>query len=340
MRHGMGVALAVGLSAAAAAGGEPATDVVATAGGISITAAQLDEAVGSKLFPLETEAYNRKVQILDDLVDERLEGEEAASRKVPLEDLLKAEVEGKAPPVTDAEVATAYDRLKGRLPADKSEDELKALIAADLKRRREEVRHREFRRELRARAGVRLFLDPPRLQVGEGGDPSKGPKDAPVTVIEFSDFQCPYCGKVAPVLKRLEETYGDKLRLVFRNYPLPMHAQAPKAAEAAACARDQDRFWEMHDRLFAHQDKLQVADLKAAAAELGLDPQAFGECLDSGKHEAAWKEDQKEGESYGVSATPWFFINGRALSGAQPYESFARVIDDEVQRRLPAPRAN
>jgi predicted DsbA family dithiol-disulfide isomerase len=341
MKLAVGVAVVwVAFAVAAAAEEEGPGAVVATAKGLAITEADLDAAVGSKLFSLETEAYNRKLKVLDDLIETRLEAQEAVARKISVDELVKTEVSDKTAPVSDADVNATYDRVKSRLPAGKTEAELKSLIAAQMRQRHEEARRREFHRELREKAGIRVLLDPPRLSVAEGGDPSKGPKDAPVTMIEFSDFQCPYCGRVAPVLKQLEDKYGDKLRLVFRNYPLPMHPQAPKAAEAAACAGDQDKFWEMHDRLFAQQDKLQVADLKAAAAELGLDAKAFDACLDSGKHEAAWKDDQKEGDGYGVSATPWFFINGRALSGAQPYENFARVIDDELQRREPPPKAN
>jgi predicted DsbA family dithiol-disulfide isomerase len=338
MKLAVGVAV-VWVATAVGAGAEGPGPVVATAKGLAITEADLDAALGSKLFSLETEAYNRKLQVLDDLIDTRLEAQEAVARKISVDELVKAEVSDKTPPVSDADVNATYERVKSRLPAGKTEAELKSLIATEMRQRQEEARRREFHRELREKAGIRVLLDPPRLSVAEGG-PSKGPKDAPVTMIEFSDFQCPYCGRVAPILKRLEDKYGDKLRLVFRNFPLPMHSQAPKAAEAAACAGDQDKFWEMHDRLFAQQDKLQVADLKASAVELGLDAKAFDECLDSGKHEAVWKDDQKEGDAYGVSATPWFFINGRALSGAQPYENFARVIDDELQRREPSPKAN
>jgi predicted DsbA family dithiol-disulfide isomerase len=280
----------------------------------------------------ETEGYNQKVKVIGQLIDQRLERDEAAARNVTVEALEKTEIEEKAAPVAEADVNATYERVKARV-SDKSEAELKALIGADLKRRNEQLRRNEFLRGLRAKTPTRILLDPPRLDVADGGAPSKGPKGAPVTMIEFSDFQCPYCGRSAPIVKRLEEAYGDKLRLVFRNYPLSIHPQAPKAAEAAACARDQDKFWEMHDRLFAHQDKLQVADIKAAAAEIGLDPKAFEECLDSGRHEDLWKADQKEADGYGVSATPWFFVNGRAMSGAQPYENFAQVIDDELLRR-------
>src|SRR5271169_4099797 len=290
----------------AARAGQP-RNVVATAGGAAITAEELSEAVGAKLCAVETDAYDRKVQVLYELIDKHLETQEAGRRRIPVDDLVKIEVEDKVPPVPDSDVNAAYERVKARF-ADKPEAELKKLIADDLKRQHQRERQEEFHRELRSKAGTRILFEPPRVSVNDGGDLAKGPKDAPVTVLEFSDFQCPYCGRVEPALKRIEESYRDKIRLVFRNYPLPMHPLAPKAAEAAACAADQGKFWDMHDHIFAHQNKLEIADLKASAVEIGLDPQAFGECLDSGRHEADWRSDQKAGDAYGVQATPWFFI--------------------------------
>jgi protein-disulfide isomerase len=307
-------------------------NVAATIGGAPITVGELDEAIGNRLLAMRTEEWNARLRILHDLIGERLLAQEAAARKLTVEELLKAEVSAKAAPVTDAEVNSTYENVKERFK-DKPEAELKPLIAENLRQQREQVRRGEYLRELRDRAGVRVLLDPPRASISDGGGASKGPKDAPVTIVEFSDFQCPYCARVLPAVKKLEETYGDKLRVVFRHYPLPIHPNAPKAAEAAACAQDQGKFWEMHDKLFSNQQKLQVADLKAAAAELSLDPQVFGQCLDSAQHEALWHADQEQGNAYGVSGTPAFFINGRFLSGAQPYENFSQVVDDELQRK-------
>jgi protein-disulfide isomerase len=135
---------------------------------------------------------------------------------------------------------------------------------------------------------------------------------------------------VIPTLKKLHESYGDKVRIVFRDLPLQMHPQAPKAAEAAECANEQGKFWEMHDKLFASQQKLQIADLKQHAVDLGLTADAFNQCLDSGKFTASVKQDSEDGARYGLTGTPGFFINGRLLVGAQPYEAFAQVIDEEL----------
>jgi protein-disulfide isomerase len=333
--HGLLLAAALVAPNAPAAdapeGSAPAT-VVATIGGAPVTLGELEEVAAAKLLAIRTEAWNAEVRILHDLVGDRLLAQEAAVRKVSIEELLKTEVSDKVTAVTDAEVSASYEGIKDRYK-EKTETELKGLIADSLRQQREGARRSEYLRELRDRVGVRVFLEPPRATVAEGGGAAKGPKDAPVTIVEFSDFQCPYCARVGPAMKRLEETYGDRLRIVFRNYPLPIHPNAPKAAEAALCARDQGKFWEMHDKLFANQQKLQVADLKTTGAEIGLDPQAFAQCLDSGKHEGALRADEKEGTAYGVSGTPAFFINGRFVSGAQPYENFAQIVDDELQRK-------
>jgi protein-disulfide isomerase len=318
--------------AAAEATDAPPATVVATIGGAPVTLGELEEVAAGKLLPIRTEAWNAEVRILHDLVGDRLLAQEAAARKLSVDALLKAEVSDKVPAVTDAEVDASYEAIKDRYK-EKTEAELKGLIGDSLRQQREAARRSEYLRELRDRVGVRVFLEPPRAAVAEGGGASKGPKDAPVTIVEFSDFQCPYCARVTPAMKRLEDTYGDRLRIVFRNFPLPIHPNAPKAAEAALCAQDQGKFWEMHDKLFANQEKLQVADLKTTGAEIGLDPQAFAECLDSGRHADALRADAAQATAYGVSGTPAFFINGRYLSGAQPYENFAQIVDDELQRK-------
>jgi len=159
-------------------------------------------------------------------------------------------------------------------------------------------------------------------------DPSKGPENAPITIVEFSDFQCPFCAKAAPVVQQIVDTYGDKVRIVYRDFPLSsIHPDAQKAAEAAECADDQGKFWEFHDLLYANQDKMSVNDLKQFAKNLGLDSNTFDKCLDSGKHEVEVKKDMQDGINMGVTGTPSFFINGQYLSGAQPFLEFQQIID-------------
>jgi protein-disulfide isomerase len=163
-------------------------------------------------------------------------------------------------------------------------------------------------------------------------EPSLGAPGADVVLVEFSDFQCPYCSRAQPTLRKVRETYGEKVRFVFVDFPLDFHPLAQKAHEAAYCAEDQGKFWPMYDRLFSSEGKLDIANLKAYATELGLDAKAFGTCLDSGKHAERTETAMSEGARNGVTGTPAFFINGRMLVGAQPFESFASVIEDELER--------
>jgi protein-disulfide isomerase len=308
------------------------TDVVAIIAGEPLTARQLEEAAGARLFQLRTQQYQAQRQILDDEIGRRLLEREAAQRKVTVEELLKEEVAAKLSAVTEAEQKAFYEQNKARFGPTPEADALKR-IEAGLSQQRRGERQAAFVESLRAKAGVRVLLEPPRLTVDVAGNPSRGSVDAPITIVEFSDFQCPYCARAIDTIKKVEENYAGKVRLVFRDYPLvQIHPSAARAAEAASCANEQGKFWAMHDVLFQHQDKLGEKDLKQNAADLGLDTAAFDQCLDSGRHGAEWRKDAADAERYGVSSTPAFFINGRLVVGAQPYEAFARVIDEELAR--------
>ena len=160
-----------------------------------------------------------------------------------------------------------------------------------------------------------------------------GNRHALVTLVEFSDFQCPYCGREYPVVERVMKEYEGKVRLVFRHYPLEMHPFAQKAAEAAACAQDQGKFWELHDKMFTNQSKLAVDDLKGYAKAVGMDASKFDKCLDSGEKKALVDDDMKAGSAAGVSGTPAFFINGVFVNGAQPYDQMKQTIDRELSRK-------
>jgi len=180
----------------------------------------------------------------------------------------------------------------------------------------------------------------PVAAVDPKSDHIRGPANAKVTMIEYSDFQCSYCVRARPLVARVREVYGDQVRFAFRHFPLDFHAQAEKAGEGAACAGEQGKFWEMHDLLWTNTAKLQVPDLKVHAATLGLDAAAFATCLDSGRYAHLVESDVEAGQGYGVSGTPAFFVNGRPLVGAQPFDAFAQVIDDELARQgLASPRA-
>jgi protein-disulfide isomerase len=304
---------------------------VAIVGTTPITAAELDKAVGNQLVGLQTEEFETKQRILEKMIADALFAREAIVRGITVEELIRSEIDGKARPVTEADVRTTYENYKPQLQSMPEADALRSVEQA-LRASRVEERRAAFLKTLRSREQVKVLLEPPRVSVTEGDFPTRGPKGAPVTIVEFSDFQCPYCRAVAPTLKELEKRYGDRVRFVFRDFPLDMHKDAARAAEAGACAREQGKFWEMHDWIFAHQGNLGAEQLKGHAGEVGLDQEAFGVCLDSRKFADLWRASSEEGGRYGVSATPTFFINGRVLSGARPLGAFSEIIDDELSR--------
>ncbi len=169
------------------------------------------------------------------------------------------------------------------------------------------------------------------ISVSVDDDPSIGPKDAPITIIEFSDFQCPFCARAAPTVKQILKEYDGKVRFVYRDFPLSFHQNAQKSAEAAECADEQGKFWEYHDKLFENQNALEISNLKQYAKDLGLDSSKFDSCLDSGKYTKEVEKDTEDGQKYGVTGTPAFFINGKLVSGAQPFKNFATIIDSELK---------
>ena len=179
-----------------------------------------------------------------------------------------------------------------------------------------------------------FFVPPADLEEGvrfkaelRGDEPQIGPNDALVTIVEFSDFQCPYCSKGRAVMDQVVAKYGNKVRLVFRDFPLDFHEKAQKAAEAGQCANDQGKFWAMHDWMFDNQQNLDVDSLKNAAKTLGIDSAKFDNCLTSGQHAALVKKNIREGQEAGVRGTPAFFVNGTFLSGALPLDKFSAEID-------------
>jgi protein-disulfide isomerase len=328
-------ALAVAALAAAAAWADDKP--AATVSGEPIPLAAVDELVRAQLMEIRAREHQLRTQALDALIAESLLEKEARARGVSEDALEKAEVLDKAA-VTEAEARAYYEANKARIGS-MPEDEAMKQIRAGLAQQRQGERRAAFARDLRSKYDVKVLLEPYRVSVELGDAPVRGNPAAPVTILEFSDFQCPYCVRARPAVARVREVYGDKVRFAFRHFPLSFHAQAQKAGEAAACAGDQGRFWEMHDRLWANAQKLAVPDLKEHAAALGLDPAAFDKCLDSGRHAGVVERDEEAGQGYGVSGTPAFFVNGRPLVGAQPFEAFQQVIDDELLRAGAAPPA-
>jgi protein-disulfide isomerase len=325
---------AVVLAAPNATAVDPHTPV-ANIGLSTITAGELDESIKDRLkkdqTEYEKEVYEARREGLEQLILRRLISDEAKKKGVDENAYLHDEIESKVPPASEAEAKAFYDKNPDKMGA-QSFDELKGRIVDYLTNQRRSQAAKRYFDDLKAKNSVKIMLtapEEPRVNVAATG-PSKGPANAPVTIVEFSDFQCPFCGRAKGTVDEVMAAYAGKVRLVFRDYPLPFHDKAEKAAEAGACANEQGKFWQMHDYMFTHQETLDVASLKKAARENGIDGTKFDACLDGGKFASQIKANVDAGQAAGVQGTPHFFINGRQLSGAQPIERFKEVIDQEL----------
>ena len=310
--------------------GKGADKVVAEGDGIRVTQAEVDRRAASRLARVRQEEYEARREALEEILAERTLEKEAAARGTTREELLKAEVEAKVPAPGAAEIEAVYQQNRARLGGRTKEDVTPDIERA-LRQQALAARTSAFGKDLQKKAGIRILLDPPRIEVPIPADaPSLGPSSAPVTIVEFSDYQCPYCRRAQPAIDQLLSHYGDKVRFVHRDFPLDNHPRAVPSARAARCAGEQDRFWEYHRDLLTAPGDLGDPDLKARAARVGLDAERFSTCLSSDRHENVVRQGLQDGFQASVSATPTFFINGRMVMGARPFEQLQEVVDAEL----------
>jgi protein-disulfide isomerase len=313
-------------------------EVVATVGSTSVTLAEVDDkaleqpASNFGSAKLSQALYEARRAALDDIVSNRLLDEAAKAQGMERSALIEKEITSKIAPVSDTDVASWYQANQGRLQG-AALDQVRQPIRAFLIQERMQGIRATYIDALKNKTSVKVMLDAPRQKVSSANSASKGSASAPVEIIEFSDFQCPFCLRADPTVRQVLSTYGDRIRFVYRHYPLPNHPMARPAAEAAACAGEQGKFWPYHDLLFANPSKLADADLKQHAASLGLNAAQFNSCVDTHKLQPQIDRDLKDGEEAGVNGTPAFFINGRMISGAQPYEVFKKIIDEELEKK-------
>jgi protein-disulfide isomerase len=338
----MGVALVVGVLLAgsllaplsAAVAGQPQTSpttVVAVVNGKEITEQELLERVRGEILKLEAQMYQARRNGAEELINEYLVEQAARARGLTGEQLVQQEVDAKLGEVTDKEVDDFYAANQGRIR--KPLDEVRPQVRNYLQQNKQNEARRIYLKGLRDKAQVKVYLTPPIVDVSAADAPFKGPRDAPITIVEFSDFQCTECKSVLNVLNQVVERYPDKVKLAFRDFPIAnIHPHAEKAAEAAHCAADQGKFWEFHDLLFDKQDTIPTTDVADYAKALGLEIPTFQACVDGRKYQEKVERNYAAGVKAGVSGTPAFFINGRLLSGAQPFEAFKMVIDEELER--------
>jgi protein-disulfide isomerase len=288
--------------------------VVATIGGQPLKAAMINERLKPIVYQIRLQAYELTRQQADQMVNNMLLLEEARRRQVGPEQIIRTEVSDKVHPPTEAEVAKFYEENKARISG--GLNDVRNQIASYLQENERSRLEEELSARLRKTASIQWLISepaPPVQNVSVDDDPARGPANAPVTIVEFTDFQCPACAAMHPVIEEVLKSYAGKVRLVVRDFPLDRHENARKAAEAANAANAQGKFFEYVALLFKRQQALDVPSLKKYASELGLDRARFDAALDRGTYAAEVKRDVEEGEMYGVGVTPTIFVNGVQL---------------------------
>jgi protein-disulfide isomerase len=315
----------------------PATSVVAQVGDTQITEEQLEkqsaadlERARAGLLQARYQYYSAERDAVGKEIDQALLAEEARDESVTVDELLKRHVESKIKNPSEETLRFYFLNIK----TDQPYSAVRPKIVDRIHSLQEKKYTDEYVKSLRAKRKITILLEPPREEVAVGDTPVIGPSDARVTVVEFADFQCPYCRAVEPTLSQLRDQYKDKIRYSYRDFPLPMHPYAEKAAEASRCAGEQGQYWPYHDRLFSGDaESLSDARLRSTAAELKLDTDKFAKCLDSSKEQGAVAKDFDQGKSLGITGTPSFFINGYYVSGAVSYDQLRELVDQQLTQR-------
>jgi len=320
---------AVACAQGPAIAGDP---VVAKLGDEVITASELETLAGSSLVALRQQIYDTQVSRLEAEIFQRLVLQVAAAEGMTEGEYLRKRIDEMVGEPDEGEIVKLMSQYRSQLSGD--DVQARAQIVQALTQREKQQRSKELRQVLFAEAGVEILLEPPRVEVAiADGTPARGPVDAPIVMIEYTDFQCPFCTRIQPTLDALMKRYDGQIRHVFKNLPLPMHAEAQLAGAASLCAQDQGKFWEYRDWLFTNQRTLSRDSMVAQAGEFGMDVEVFTACIDKGTYLTVVRADMAEANGFGITGTPGFLINGRVLTGAQPIEDFEAIIDSELKRR-------
>jgi protein-disulfide isomerase len=322
---------AVSVFAAEAASSSPAADgssVIVEVNGVKLTLADFENKKPGTFFQARNTYYDTLRKAMDDYITEILLEQQAQKENVTVDQLLDRHVNSTVPTATPSEEALQlyYEGINSKEPFEK----MRGPILDHIREARIAKAKAAYLETLRSQAKVVLHLAQPRTTISTKGAPVRGIPNAPVTIVEFADYECPYCQQVQPALDKLEAEYKGKIAFAFKDLPLPMHPHAQKAAEAAHCAGAQGKYWEYHDQLFQTK-QLEIPQLKESAAAIKLDTKAFNECLEGGKQLEEIKASSAEAVALQLQGTPSFFINGRFFSGGLSYEDLRRVIDEEMK---------
>ncbi len=322
--------IALGLGIALGAFSIPAvaqndSTVVAEIAGRKVTANELQEKQAGKLLQAQYKYYLAERDALDQFIDDQLLEMQAKKESVSLDELFKRHISVNVQEPTEDQLRFYYEGVQ----TDELYEKARTNIIDTVHQLRMKKARDAYIAELRAQYGVVIELSQPVAHVEVGNAPRLGPENAPVQIIEFADYECPYCQQVNEDLARLREQFPNQVSLVYKDFPLPMHPLAAKAAQAARCAGAQGKFWEYHDSLFQTK-KIQMSQLKEEARALKLDTARFDQCLDGGEQTALVKKDSQEGQRLGLQGTPSFFINGHFMSGAIGYTKLRETVMQEL----------
>jgi protein-disulfide isomerase len=302
-----------------------ADQVIAKVGNQTLTEGQLQAGAAGKLLNQQYSYYLAEQGALDQLIDQMLLTQAAQREHVSVPQLLEEHLKDKVKEPSEDALHAFYEGMETQQPY----SELRPQILQHLRQLRAQRARDAYIDQLKAQTTIVTMLAPPSAMVALGKAPIRGPQNAPVTLVEFADYECPYCRQINPELQKLERQYHGQLRLAYKDLPLPMHPHAEKAAEAARCAGQQGKFWPYHDRLFTDPN-LDVPHLKQLAGSLGLDSKRFDQCLDSGSQAAMVSADASQGKALGLSGTPSFFINGHFISGAVSYDVLSSLVAQQL----------
>ena len=326
---GFGLSVTLVLLGNGSALAQESKDVVAEIGAVKLTMSDLEQQESSKLLQARFDFYQAESKALDDLIDTTLIAQKAKRENLTVDQLLDREIKSQIKDPTEDQMRVYYEGLE----TDQPYEAVRGRILDKIRALRINKARAAYIKTLRAESSVYVTLAPPSTVVDLENANVLGSKDAPVMLVEFADYECPYCQKVAPEIKKLQDELGGKLAVAYKDFPLPMHAHAEKAAEAARCAGRQGQFWAFHDELFRSKE-LDVDQLKAQAHALKLDSAAFDKCLDAGETAAAVQQDRQQGLRLGLSGTPSFFVNGHFLSGALDYAALRKIVDQQLAQPL------
>ncbi|HME06743.1 MAG TPA: DsbA family protein [Bryobacteraceae bacterium] len=314
-------------SFAAAMAGDVSPDAPLVAiDGNKLTLADLERMHPSALFHARNTFYEGQKKVVLSFVDDYLLQREAQKENLTVEQLLDRHVNSTiAKDPSEEALRVYYEGVDTTEPYEKVREQ----IVGHLREVRIAKAKAAYMASLRQNAKIELLISPPRAEVAVKEIPVRGDAHAPVTIVEYADYECPYCQVAEPILQKVLAENQGKVDLIYKDVPLPMHAHAQKASEAALCAGDQGKFWEYHDHLYATK-QFELQQLKAGARQLKLDGESFDKCLDAGDHAEKVKGTLKEGQQFGLEGTPSFFVNGRFVSGNLSAEDWRKMIDAEV----------